>query len=116
MRGVELTGFEAFERSLSEQLSSVLEAAVTRGAEIVAFAARAEHPYTDRTGRLTASIEALPAVATGDLARGGVLAGMDYASFVEASHAYLAPAAQRVEGRVEHELDNILAAAIQRAR
>lgn len=111
-----LTGFDQVERSLSDMLSSALEAAVARGAEIIAFNAKAEHPYTDRTGRLTASIEALPATVTGATAQAGVLAGMDYASFVEASHAYLAPAAQRTEGRIEHELDIILTAALQRAR
>jgi len=105
-------------RALDALEGSVLDAiedAVNRAGDVVAHDARADHPYQDRTGDLTASIEALPAVRTADGARGGVLAGEDYASFVEArGFAFLAPAAERSGGRVELELDRALEDAVRR--
>lgn len=92
-----------------------LEDAVTRAGEVVAFAARADHPYTDRTGDLTGSIEGLPAVRTANGAQGGVVAGMDYASYVEGrGYAFLEPALMSQQGRIDHELADALSRAAAR--
>lgn len=111
---VRLVDDDAFD-AMDAALGDAIEDAVNRGAGVIAHAARADHPYTDRTGDLSGSIEALPAVRTDDGARGGVLAGMDYASHVEAKgYAFLEPAAQRSEGRLDEELDRALEDAIRR--
>ena len=89
--------------ALDAAVGDAIEDAVARAAEVIAHAARADHAYTDRSGDLTGSIEALPAVRTEDGARGGVVAGMDYASHVEAKgFAFLEPAL-RSAARLEHE-------------
>lgn len=111
-----LTGGDAAFDAIDAAVGDAIEDAVNRAAGVIAHAAAADHPYTDRTGNLTGSIEALPAVRTAEGARGGVLAGMDYASHVEArGYAFLEPAAQRSEGRLAHDLDDALEAAIRRA-
>lgn len=111
-----LTGGEAAFDALDEAVGDAIEDAVNRAAGVIAHAAAAEHPYTDRTGDLTGSIEALPAVRTAEGARGGVLAGMNYASHVEArGYAFLEPAAQRSEGRLDHDLHDALETAVRRA-
>ncbi len=109
-------GADAALDALDAAVVDAIEAAVARGAEVVAFAARAEHPYTDRTGNLTESIEALPAVRTADGAVGGVVAGASYAEFVERrpEYAFLGPAARRSEDRLAHELDDALEEAVRR--
>lgn len=112
---VRLSGGEAALDALDAAVGDAIVDAVARGAEVIAHAARADHPYQDRTGDLSASIEALPAVPTADGAVGGVLAGEDYASFVEAKgFAFLEPAARRSEARLEFELDRALLDAVRR--
>lgn len=105
-----LTGWE---REIGEALEEVVEDHAAR----VAAEARADHPYTDRTGNLTASIEALPAqgsVRGGDL-RATVVAGEEYASYVDSGRfRYLLPAAERVEGELADAADRALAAATTR--
>jgi hypothetical protein len=111
-----LTGGEAALDALDEAVGDAIEDAVNRAAGVIAHAAAAEHAYTDRTGDLTGSIEALPTVRTAEGARGGVLAGMNYASHVEArGYAFLEPAAQRSEGRLDHDLHDALETAVRRA-
>lgn len=109
-------GEDAFD-ALDDAIGDAIEDAVNRAAGVIAFGARADHPYTDRTGDLSGSIEALPAVRTAEGARGGVLAGMEYASHVEAKgYAFLEPAARRSEGRIDHELNDALEQAVRRGR
>lgn len=104
--------FDALEHAARDALVD----AVDRAAEVVAFDARAEHPYTDRTGQLTESIEALPAHATVMGAEGGVIASMPYASYVEArGFEFLSPAFQRSHDRIEHEMYDALERAVDRA-
>jgi hypothetical protein len=112
---VRLIGGDDALDALDEALGDAIEDSVGRASEVIAHAARADHPYTDRSGDLTGSIEALPVVRTEDGARGGVLAGMTYASHVEAKgYAFLDPAAQRSEGRIDQALDDALEAAVRR--
>lgn len=114
---------EAFLDRLEEDVARIgnavmdgVETAVQRASEVVAHAARADHPYTDRTGALSASIEALPAVRVGEVVRGGVLAGAEYAEHVERSHPFLAPALDASLARIEQETDQVLHEAIRGAR
>ena len=102
-----LTGWE---REIAEELERVAEGHARR----VAAEAQASHPYTDRTGDLTASIEALP--AQGDALDGtlsaSVVAGMDYAGYVEAAgFAFLEPAAERTESALVADAEAALARA-----
>ena len=102
--------FDALTRALEPGVREGLE----RIAEAVAVAAATEHPYTDRTGNLTASIEATP--ATGTLADGTltatVVAGEEYASYVDErpEYAFLKPARRRIEqaGEAARALDAAL--------
>lgn len=73
-------------RRLPDALDDELEACVRRAGYAMAAQARGAHDYTDRTGRLTASI--LPVAPTGrfsedDDLEGGVGALAPYARFVE---------------------------------
>jgi methylmalonyl-CoA mutase cobalamin-binding subunit len=110
-----LAGLDAFETRMNEAIDDALQAAVERGADVIAYAAKADHPYQDRTGDLTGSIEALPAIRAAEGVRGGVLAGMDYAAYVDARMPFLDPAARRSEDRIEHELDQLIHDAMRRA-
>lgn len=108
---VDLLGLDAFVAELSAALDDELPTAMDNTAEAVAATARAEHPYTDRTGDLTASIQALPAQgsAMGGTLHGLVMAGTEYASFVEkgtsrsAPYPYLEPAAAAMDPRLGQE-------------
>lgn len=107
--------FTALDRELSNGLQ--------RAAELVALQASTTHPYTDRTGGLSRSIQAAPvigSIATHNL-RGVVVAGEDYASFVEEGtsrsrpYPYLAPAAAAVDAAISTEGEKALEAAARRA-
>lgn len=110
-------------RALPAALDDELAVAVARGAEVVAFAARADHPYTDRTGRLTSSIraEAPHGRFTTDTLGTEVVAATPYASFVEMGtsrarpYPYLGPAFASTGYRIEHHLHGALEAAVRRA-
>ncbi len=116
-----LNGLEEALQELEDETLSGLPAIVETWAQGAAQHARAEHPYTDRTGNLTASIEALPARAVGDRVEGGVVAGMDYASYVDEGtsrarpYPYMEPAARATESYAEEIADRGLRAAVTRA-
>lgn len=113
-RGAEVSAEDPFEL-LHRLVGDAVEDAVNRAAETVATAARVDHPYTDRSGALTASIEALPAVRTDGGAIGGVVAGEHYASFVEAQgYPFLGPALSASEARIEHDTEDVLEVALRR--
>lgn len=102
-----LDGIEEALQELEDEVMEALPGIVTQWAQGAAQHARAEHPYTDRTGDLTASIEALPARTMGDRVEGGVVAGMDYASFVDEGtsrarpYPYMEPAAAATQDYAE---------------
>lgn len=112
-------------RSLGGHLDDELERCVDRAATAIAASAKAQHPYTDRTGRLTRSTRAHR--AHGRFTRGNLQAevvagardpysGTAYGSFVEAlGFAFLEPAWERVEQGVGYELEDALEAAVTKA-
>lgn len=117
--------FEGLDTFLAEVGAAVDEgarAAVERQGERVAGAARADHPYQDRTGDLTTSLEGLPAMgsALDGTLQGGAAAGTEYASYVEEGtersrpYPYLAPAAELTEPAFEQDADAQLQTAIDR--
>jgi len=115
-------GLDAFLSDLGEAVNEGTEAAVERHGDRVAGAARADHPYTDRTGDLTASLEGLPAMgsALDGTLQGGTVAGTEYASYVEEgtersrAYPYLEPAATLTEPAFEQDADAQLQASLAR--
>lgn len=111
-----LTGVSGALSAWEREIASALEEVVEEQASRIATEARASHPYTDRTGNLTASIEALPAQGSargGDL-RAAVVAGEEYASYVDQGRfAFLLPAAERVEGDLVDAAERALAEAVR---
>lgn len=112
-----LNGFDAAIRDLEREVTASLPPVVERAAQDIALRAKATHPYTDRTGNLTRSIEPLPAVAAPDgTVRGGVVAGEEYASYVEEKgFAFMEPAAREVEPTMEADAARTLTDAAARA-
>ena len=105
--------------ALREGLDDALDDAARDVAEAVAFAARADHPYTDRTGTLTGSIRAYAPRGrfSRDTLRAEVVARAPYASYVDGrrAFAFLEPAWDRNEGRAEEMLERALDAAVRGA-
>lgn len=105
--------------ALGDALDDQLEACVHESAKDIAFAARADHPYTDRTERLTKSIRAYR--PHGRFTRGTlateVVANAEYASYLEnrPEFAFLEPALTRSEGQIEQRLHDALEAAVRHA-
>lgn len=108
---------DGLDEAINELETGVLTAyrdSLSAGAEIIAGIARRDHPYTDRTGDLTASIESIAPPAAGFSA--AVVAGEDYASFLEErGFAFLEPAARTADPYMENDLDNRLRTAIGHA-
>jgi len=109
-----LDGIEEALQALEDECAEALPGVVEQWAQGAARHARAEHPYTDRTGNLTASIEALPARYVGEHVEGGVVAGMDYASYVDEgttrarAYPYMEPARVATEPYVEEIAERAL--------
>jgi len=105
--------------ALREGLDDALDEAARDTAEAVAFAAKADHPYTDRTGTLTDSIRAYAPRGrfSRDTLRAEVVARAPYASHLEARRefAFLEPAWDRNEPRAEESLERALDAAVRGA-
>lgn len=106
-------------RALTGALDDELEACVVRVSEDVAHTARTIHGFVNRTGRLEASIAAVP--PTGSFSRGtlqgAVAASAPYAEFVErrADLAFLGPAWAANEARAEQHLEDALERAVARS-
>lgn len=109
--------------ALPAALDDALEDAVREAGDLVVVHAKADHPYQDRTGRLTRSIRAYAPRGrfTRGTLRGEVVATAPYASYLEdgttkiRGFAYLAPAATRMDGRMAQALEDALEAAVRRA-
>lgn len=105
-------------RALPGHLDSAFERAVLRSAEAVAYTARVDHPYTNRTGALETATYAdrVSGAFTSDTLHCAVIAGVPYASYVEGrGYAFLEPALQMNEGRVEQEYFDAVEAAVVRS-
>lgn len=116
---LEVTGLEVTARRLVDALDDELEVAVRRSTSAVAIAAKADHPYTDRTYELTRSIRdyAPRGRASDGTLRGEVGGYAEHASYVERKRrfAFLAPAYERSQQHFEQYRDDALEAAVRRA-
>ena len=113
-----LYGIGAALDALAEAADARLDAALEQISRLTADEARANHPFTNRSGDLESSIRPLDSFgsALDGTLTGGVVADEDYASFVEANgFAFLGPAFERVEASAERELDDALDSAARAA-
>lgn len=115
---LDVAPIEDVSRRLLDALDDELETAVRRSTSAVAFAARADHPYTDRTRNLTRSTRdyAPRGRASEGTLRGEAGAYEDYASFVERKprFAFLEPALERSRDHFDRYRDDALEAAVRR--
>lgn len=105
-------------RALPDHLDDAVAAAVRRSAEAVAYTARTDHPYTNRTHALeTATYEdRVSGDFSSDTLHCAVIAGMPYASCVEGrGYAFLEPALRANEARIEQEFSDAVEAAVARS-
>ena len=104
--------------ALSGALDEELSAAIARGADVVAFDAKADHPYGDYSGNLTRTTKAYAPrgrFSRGDL-RVEVVAREVYASYVKSRRGdWLMQSFVRQEARIDHEVETALDAAVRRA-
>lgn len=109
--------FGAALADLEEAVEEAVRGAVREHAERVAASAKSDHPYTDRTGDLTASIRAYAPRALGTVIRSEVVADTPYADYVERRRpfAYLGPASDRMEPYFELDTEARLTAAARAA-
>lgn len=115
-----LVGAEAWRARADRAVMRALDEVVAAIARDAAERARASHPYTDRTGNLTASIGPRENFTRGDVVEGGVEAQMPYASFIEEGTTtidalpYLGPAltlaAESADAQLMDALDRAFAA------
>ena len=102
-----------------DELLLAIERATFEGldeaARITAAAARARHPYQNRTGDLEASTQAVEAEGDvwSDHAQSAVAATMPYAGFVNERRPFLEPAWDAVSGTATHAFEVALARACQ---
>lgn len=105
--------------ALRDGLDEALDDAVRETAKVVAFAAKADHPYTDRSRTLTNSIRAYAPRGrfSRDSLRVEVAALAPYASHLEArqAFAFLEPAWNRSEAHVGELLERALDRAVRTA-
>lgn len=127
----QLEGVEAMCLQALAQLDVELAHAAQRIADDVAAEARRDHPYTDRTGRLTQSTQAMPPRGefSNNNLRAVVVAGAPYASYLEGrtelgeaedgtwdrAYAFLMPAWARSEGKALETVEAAMATALARA-
>jgi hypothetical protein len=112
-----ITGrIRGLERAL-EDLTRRADAGAARGMEraskIVADAARAEHAYENHTRDLERATRPAPVqgrLRDGNLT-GGVVAAMDYGSYVEARKPFLRPAFERAKAEADAAMESALAGA-----
>lgn len=113
-----LAGLDAALDGIARGVERAAKRTVERHGERVAGAAKTEHPYTDRAGDLTASIEGLPATgaALDGAMIGGTAAGAGHASYVEEgtprakAYPFIEPAAVLAEPIFEQDAGALLQA------
>lgn len=113
-----LEGIDRTVLQLGTEIDDELEDAAREIGARVAWAAREEHPYQNRTHNLQGSTQ-------GDAPSGrfldgtleaNVIATMEYASYVEdRGYEFLLPAFERTEHQLEHVLEDSLEHAARRA-
>jgi HK97 gp10 family phage protein len=116
-----ITGADEWAARADRAVMEGLESAVTEIARLAVADAVATHPYTDRTGNLTASIGPMPVTVDGGVVRGGVEAQMPYARFVEEGTSrmdalpFLGPALARTEADADRIVLDALDTALRGA-
>lgn len=116
---VRITGLDDAIADLEAALDAELQQGMLRAAQAVAEEAASDHPYSNRTGALQAGTQA--GAVTGEASSGEIVAEVvgetEYGEYVEGNpdFAFLAPAAERADGRIEDEVDAALERAAQRA-
>lgn len=116
---VRVTGLDEAVADLLAALDQELPQGMLRAAQAVAVEASSNHAYTNRTGDLQAATQA--GAVTGRASDGEIVAEVvgdtPYGEYVErnADFAFLEPAAERAEGRIEEEIDGALDRAAERA-
>mgnify|MGYP000861797170 CR=1 FL=1 len=104
--------------TMEARIEAALPEAMRTAAETVAAEARAEHPYTDRSGTLTASITAGGVHTEGEHVVAEVVAEADYASYVAEGSAhregrpFLEPAHARCAGALADAVTEHLAGSL----
>lgn len=115
---LDAAGLVASLGALPDHFDDAVAAAVRRSADAVAYTARADHPYTNRTHALETSTFAdrVTGTFTSDTMHCAVVAGVSYASYVEnRGYAFLEPALRMNEARVEQEFFDAVEAAVARS-
>ena len=116
---VRVSGATEAVADLLAALDQELQQGMLRAAQAVADEAASNHAYTNRTGDLQAATQA--GAVTGSASDGEITAevvgDMPYGEYVEGREgfAFLEPAAERSEGRIEDEIDGALDRAAERA-
>jgi len=105
--------------TLTANLDSELADGMHRAAEAVAEDAAGSHPYTNRTGDLeqrTVAGSVSGRASDGEVVA-EVLGDTEYGEYVERreAFAFLAPAAERAEGRIVDEIEKAMQRAADRA-
>ena len=116
---VRITGLDEAIDGLTAALDVDLREGMLRAAQAVAEEAASSHAYQNRTGSLQAATQAgaqRGQASDGEIV-GEVVGDTEYGEYVEGnpSFAFLAPAAERADGRIEEELEAALERAVQRA-
>ncbi len=116
---VRITGLDEAIDGLTAALDVDLREGMLRAAQAVAEEAASSHAYQNRTGSLQAATQA--GAQRGQASDGEIVVEVvgdtDYGEYVEGNpdFAFLAPAAERADGRIEEELEAALERAVQRA-
>lgn len=116
---VRVSGVTEAVADLLSALDQEMHQGMLRAAQAVADEAAGNHPYTNRTGALQAGTQA--GAVTGSASDGEITAEVvgdtPYGEYVEGREgfAFLEPAAERSEGRIEDEIDGALDRAAERA-
>lgn len=112
-------GVDGALRGLLDSLDEELSLAAARGAEIIAWAARADHWYHNQTHETHRTTD--PRMPTGRWSASwsgvltfGVVVGTPYSGYLEARESFLAPAFFISLHRLELELDEGLRRAVAR--
>jgi len=105
--------------SFKRQAGDVIEKAVFNGCVMIQNEAKSNHPYTDRTGNLTNSIQAMKPKSRGSKIIGETVAGMEYATAVELGvksgdkgtrrpYPFMFPALEKISPRINREIKDLI--------
>lgn len=106
MSGLDISEVLATERAAIRHLEREVPREMHRIVADAAQTERREHTYQNRTGNLERSTKATEAMATDNSAQVDLIAGTEYASFVNArGYMVIDEVAERAEQEIEYFLD-----------